>query len=78
MSPQFDPDKNASNIAKHGISLTDGDGVVHDPLGIMDTLGTNSFGELRVVVWTDREGDNRTISVRKATPKERRDYESRI
>ncbi len=42
----------------------------------MVTIGTNSFGELRVVVWTDRDGDNRTISVRKATPKERRDYES--
>jgi uncharacterized DUF497 family protein len=34
MSPEFDPKKNAANIAKHGVSLATGDGVLHDPLAI--------------------------------------------
>jgi uncharacterized DUF497 family protein len=34
MSPQFDPKKNAVNIAKHGVSLATEDGVLHDPLAI--------------------------------------------
>ena len=34
MSPEFDPKKNAANLAKHGVSLADGDGVLLDPLGI--------------------------------------------
>ena len=39
------------------------------------TLGMNAFGKLMVVVWTQRDRDIRLISVRKAGPKERRDYE---
>ncbi|HEX8896354.1 MAG TPA: BrnT family toxin, partial [Terriglobales bacterium] len=31
VSPTFDPEKNAANIAKHGVSLAEGDGVLHDP-----------------------------------------------
>lgn len=34
MSPEFDPKKNAANIAKHGVSLATGDGVLRDPLAI--------------------------------------------
>lgn len=90
MSPTFDPEKNAANIAKHGVSLAEGDGVLHDPLAltIQDdssqlevrwvTIGMNSFGSLRVVVWADRDDDVRLISVRKAEPKERRSYEEGI
>jgi uncharacterized DUF497 family protein len=51
MSPEFDPKKNAANLAKHGISLASGDGVLYDPEEI------------------------RLISVRPATPKERKSYE---
>lgn len=88
MSPQFDPAKNAANIAKHGVSLADGDGVLLDPLALTvedstsrgeqrwQTIGVNSFGELMIVVWTNRGGDVRLISVRKPEPKERRDYET--
>ncbi len=87
MSPEFDPTKNAANIAKHGVSLTEGDGVLSDPAAVTIeddtatgearyvTLGMNVFGALMVVVWTERKDDVRFISVRKATPKERRDYE---
>ena len=88
MAVEFDPNKNAANIAKHGVALTEGDGVLLDPLGLtiedespegerrFVTVGANSFGELRVVVWTERDGNIRLISVRKPEPKERRDYES--
>jgi uncharacterized DUF497 family protein len=51
MGSRFDPDKDAANIAKHGVSLVDGEGVLNDPHG------------------------ERLISVRRATAKERRDYE---
>jgi len=90
VSPEFDPRKNAANIAKHGVSLADGDGVLLDPLGISVeddtdvgesrsiTIGMNAFGTLMVVVWTSRPHDVRIISVRKATPKERRRYEEGV
>lgn len=87
MAIQFDPAKNASNLDKHGVSLSEGDGVLNDPLGrtIEDdliegeqrfvTLGANAFGTLMVVIWTTRGEDIRLISVRRADPRERRDYE---
>jgi uncharacterized DUF497 family protein len=90
MSPEFDPEKNAANIAKHGVSLADGDGVLLDPLAVtiedsaaVDelrwiTVGANSLGLLMVVVWTERGEEIRLISVRPATPEERRAYEKGI
>ena len=90
MSPEFDPKKNAANVAKHGVSLTTGDGVLHDPLAITIedsaavvelrwiTVGANSLGSLMVVVWTERGEEIRLISVRPVTPKERKSYEERI
>ena len=32
MSADFDPKKDAANIKKHGVSLSEGDGVLNDPL----------------------------------------------
>jgi len=90
MSPEFDPKKNEANIAKHGISLSEADGVLHDPFAITVedgsaegevryvTIGMNSFGSQMGVVWTEREADVRLISARKAEPKERRSCEERI
>jgi uncharacterized DUF497 family protein len=90
MSPEFDPVKNAANIAKHGVSFSEGDGIFLDPLAMTvedessegeqrwATIGMNSFGAVMVVVWTDRGDDVRLISVRKAEPKERRSYEKGI
>lgn len=84
---EFDPDKEASNLEKHGVSLSEGDGVLNDPLGrTMEdefvegeqrfvTLGNNAFGTLMVVVWTTRGENIRLISVRRADPRERRNYE---
>ena len=90
MSPEFDPEKNAANIAKHGVSLADGDGVLLDPLAVTIedsaalneqrwiTVGANSLGLMMVVVWTERGEEIRLISARPATPKERRAYEKGI
>lgn len=86
----FDPEKNAANIRKHGVSLADGDGVFNDPFALTiedDTaegeqrfvsIGMNSFGALMIVVYTYRSEEVRLISVRKAEPKERRAYEKGI
>lgn len=90
MDPEFDPRKNATNLAKHGVSLADGDGVLLDPLALtMEDqaahgearwvpVGMNSRGSLMVVVWTERGEIRRLISVRNAEPKERRFYEKGI
>ena len=90
MPSSFDPAKDAANLRKHGISLTEGDGVLNDPLAftIEDTsaegeqrfisIGMNVFGQLRVVVYALRGDDARLISVRKAEPKEIRDYEEGV
>ena len=87
MSVEFNPKKDAANIRKHGVSLSEGDGVLNDPLGLtieddaaegeqrFVTIGINAFGSLMVVVHTPREGGSRMISVRKVDPKERRNYE---
>jgi len=86
----FDPKKNAANLKKHGIALSEGDGVLSDPLAVtiedesaqgeqrFVTLGANTFGSLMVVAWTPRDEDVRIISVRKPTPKERRTYEEGV
>ena len=90
MSADFDPKKDAANIRKHGVSLSEGDGVLSDPLALTTedesaqgelrfvTIGTNIFGTLMVVVHTPRRDGPRIISVRKADPRERRDYEKGV
>jgi uncharacterized DUF497 family protein len=88
MGPKFDPDKDTANIAKHGLSLVEGEGVLNDPLGLTVeddsfpgesrwiTVGMSASCEILVVVWTGRDDGERLISVRQATAKERKDYES--
>jgi uncharacterized protein len=90
VTAEFDPKKNAINLRKHGVSLSEGDGVLDDPLGLtiedtsakgeqrFATVGTNAFGSLMVVVWTHRGDNIRVVSVRKAEPKERRAYEKGV
>jgi uncharacterized protein len=62
MGPKFDPDKDAANIVRHGLSLVEGEGVLNDPLGLTVeddsssgesrwiTVGMNSGSEILVVV----------------------------
>ena len=90
MSIEFDPVKDEANREKHGVTLAEGDGVLNDPLALtiedervegerrFVSLGTNIFDSLMVVVWTPRGTNYRLISVRKAEPKERRNYEKGI
>jgi uncharacterized DUF497 family protein len=90
VSANFDPKKNAANLKKHGVSLSDGDGVLNDPLALtveddsargeqrFVTIGMNVFGTLMVVVHTPRAAGPWIISVRKPDPKERRNYEKGV
>ena len=90
MLSAFDPRKDAANRKKHGISLAESDGVLNDPLALtiedlsaqgeqrFVSIGTNVFGNLRVVVYALRGEDVRIISVRKPEPKEVRTYEKGV
>ena len=90
MSADFDPKKDAANIKKHGVSLSEGDGVLNDPLALtveddlaegeqrFVTIGMNVFGSLMVVVHTPRGDGSRAMSVRKPDPQERRNYEKGV
>ena len=82
-----DPAKAASNLKKHGASFADAEGVFQDPLAVtvedpdaegeqrFISIGLGSAGELLVVVWTERDDECRVISARRATRKERKQYE---
>jgi len=90
VSAEFDPKKNAAILKRHGVSLSEGDGVLNDPLALtveddsakgehrFVTIGMNLLGSLMVVVHTPRQDGARIISVRNADPKERRNYEKSI
>jgi hypothetical protein len=85
---QYDPDKAAANLKKHGVSFADAEGVLEDPLAIIVedadaqgerrfvAIGLGSAGELLVVVYSERGGEYRLISARRPTRKERNQYES--
>jgi hypothetical protein len=84
---QYDPDKAAANLRKHGVSFADAEGVLEDPLALtvadpdaegeerFISMGTSSAGELLVVVYANRGDACRIISARRATKAERRSYE---
>ena len=48
MSITFDPKKEAANVRKHGVSLTEGDGVLNDPMALT-IEDTSAVGEQRFV-----------------------------
>jgi uncharacterized DUF497 family protein len=88
MAIEFDPAKAAANLEKHGVSLADAQQVLSDPLAVSVedlgavgerryvTIGLGSAGALLVVVYTERNGNYRLISARKATARERKTYEA--
>ena len=88
MPLQYDPAKAAANLRKHGVSFTDAEGVLSDPLALtvedpdavgedrFVTIGLGGAGEVLVVVYTERGGDFRLISARRPTPQERKHYEA--
>jgi uncharacterized DUF497 family protein len=88
MEFEWDPDKAARNLAKHGVSFGEAATVFGDPLAITFadpdhssgedrflTFGHSTEGHLLVVSHTDREDRTRIISARRATRKERKVYE---
>jgi uncharacterized protein len=83
---QWDKNKAATNIGKHGIDFADVISVFSDDLAItlpderfdedrFITIGLDAFGRVIVVVYTWRGQDIRMISARLATRQERRQYE---
>lgn len=86
---EWDGEKAAANLKKHGVAFEEARTVFEDPLAdvVPDLahsedesrfigLGMSSAGRLLVVVFTERENRIRIISAREATPKERKHYES--
>jgi len=82
----WDPAKALGNRRKHGVDFADVVEVFHDPraLTIADdfeveerfvTVGTDALGRIVTVVYTWRESTIRIISARKATARERGQYE---
>ncbi|NJL21698.1 MAG: BrnT family toxin [Leptolyngbyaceae cyanobacterium SM1_3_5] len=86
MSYQWDRDKAAANLRKHGIDFADAVSVFSDDLAITLTderfeeerfisIGMDSFGRILVVVYTMRGNQIRLISARRATRQEQTQYE---
>jgi uncharacterized protein len=84
---EWDEAKNSANYAKHGIRFEDAVGIFSNFVVRSDDLRTE-YGEVRrrnlgrtglnvimMVISTDRVGRSRIISARRASRKERNDYE---
>ncbi len=82
---QWDKNKAATNLRKHGIDFADAVSVFSDDLAItipderfneerFITIGLDALGQVLVVVYTWRDQDIRLISARPATRQERRQY----
>ncbi|MGO9274035.1 MAG: BrnT family toxin [Terriglobia bacterium] len=87
---EWDPQKAARNLAKHGVSFEEAATVFGDPLGRITSdlrhsvdeerfvlLGLSRRQRLLAVMFAERGEAIRVISARPAIPRERRDYEQR-
>ena len=87
---EWDEEKAASNLEKHGVSFQEASTIfmdslsstISDPLHSFNeqrfvTIGESAEREVLVVVHTQREATIRIISAREATRRERQNYESR-
>lgn len=84
----FDPDKDAANIAKHGVSLAMADRMILDE-AVLEVDNRFDYGEPRwiayqeidarlyVLAFTFRDGATRAISLRKANDREQRRVEEK-
>lgn len=86
---EWDPAKAASNFQKHGIRFADAVTALEDDLALTIedstveeerwvTLGRDGLGRVLVVVYTWRGEHLRLISARKATRRERWQYEESL
>jgi uncharacterized DUF497 family protein len=83
---EWDNDKTASNLVKHGVSFEEATRVFDDPFAIEELDDRKAYGELRFsligmagnrvlkVIYTERGERMRIISARKATKHEREYY----
>jgi len=90
MDVEWDPAKARSNRKKHGISFSDAEAVLYDPMALStrDThmegeerflaVGSDSLGRILVVCYTYRDERIRLISARAASKSERSEYEKGI
>jgi uncharacterized DUF497 family protein len=85
---EWDPEKAAENLRKHGVDFADAATVLSDEMALTRseegtdesrsvTLGMDALGRVLVVVYTWREEAVRMISARRATRSERRAYEAK-
>jgi uncharacterized protein len=86
MEFEWDDDKAASNLAKHGVSFEDAIIAVSDPFSIQDFDADNSIDEDRLIVsgmcrgfvlqviMTERNSKWRIISARRASKREQNNY----
>lgn len=85
---EWDEDKAASNRKKHRVTFEEAATVFSDPLAVIFDdevhsaeeqreiiVGHSAENRLLLVCFTERAGAIRIISARRATKKERRDYE---
>ncbi len=88
MAYEWDENKAATNLSKHGVSFEEAKTVFDDPLYVdfydpdhsyeehrFILLGQSAQGRLLFVSYMERNGSIRLISAREATPSERRAYE---
>jgi uncharacterized protein len=88
MQVEWDPEKAAANLRKHGVSFEEAATVLSDPLSVTLPdpdhsqqeqryllLGRSSFGRPLIVSHSEEDERVRIISARAMTPKERRSYE---
>lgn len=86
MEYEWDPERAAANSRKHGITFADAVAALEDDraLTVPDTfpdeeryatIGVDALGRLVVVVYALRGDAIRVISARKATARERQQYE---
>ena len=84
MSFDFDPKKDAENRKRHGISLAEADGFDFDTAIVVEddrehdgeqrffAIGQLRSGKIVALSYTYRDDEMRPISLRNATPRERR------
>lgn len=76
---EWDPAKASTNLTRHGVSFEDASTVFGDPLSVTVPDPDHSQDEERslilVVSFVERRDAIRLISARRATPRERRNYE---
>jgi uncharacterized protein len=85
---EWDPEKASANFKKHGVSFEEAVTVFADPLALNMAdpshsveeqrylvLGSSNQGRLLVVAYAERDERTRIITARKATRRERHDYE---